>query len=548
MGQSESRKELGGLDLVQGAKNLLDFLGLVDEHPSLFSGPVLKNAIRRHEHLWLPLIALQQRMYGRTNLAAPLDIAWVWHVHMLAPHHYEKDCDNIVSGLVDHYPVTPRQRQAGLLRAKRVWEKRYPFEPFEINLDKDPRPVPQPCSTCGTRIEYNLEKACQRQFKFYYQVSLPHYRDNRFLKDAVDRYVTHLRLKQNNPVVFLVPCYDFDLIWHAHQLHPTKYKQTTTKWLGRILKHDDSVTDRTTGSKLYDSAIKTRAIWKEAGCSLNKAGAMYRGDPPDPKTPHVRSFSALVPEGTKYQVHIVKAEVIKSQAKHKSISIRLMDHSNTLVFSQGLKKTSKYSTPFIVSHDGSVGVFEVVVALSATTDPIGEQLVSDQVDISKCLSAFKGKEERRFPDIALDVDLNAGSYRVRITIRVNFARFQEPRFTLEPCTFFTHFDHPLSILSCPHLTLSREDMARPILPCESFTHCFIDSRRGNELFHCRVVHSNHGNNPLSAAEILDPDENAVATAHLLSPTASSFSFFGNPLGQNNKNKNSNRPSALHFIL
>lgn len=187
MGQSESRKELGGLDLVQGAKNLLDFLALVDEHPSLFSGPVLKNAIRRYEHLWLPLIALQQRMYGRTNLAAPLDIAWVWHVHMLAPHHYEKDCDNIVSGLVDHYPVTPRQRQAGLLRAKRVWEKRYPFEPFEINLDKDPCPVPQPCSTCGTRIEYNLEKACQRQFKFYYQVSLPHYRDNRFLKDAVDR-------------------------------------------------------------------------------------------------------------------------------------------------------------------------------------------------------------------------------------------------------------------------------------------------------------------------------------------------------------------------
>ena len=179
--------------------------------------------------------------------------------------------------------MTQRQRQAGLQRAKRVWRKRYPFEPFEINLDKDPCPMPQPCNTCGTRIEYNLEEACQRQFKFYYQVSLPHYRDNRFLKDAVGRYVTHLRLKQNKPDAFLVPCYDFDLIWHAHQLHPTKYKETTAKWLGRILKHDDSVTDRTTGSKLYDSAIKTRAIWKEAGYSLNKAGAMYRGDPQTPK-------------------------------------------------------------------------------------------------------------------------------------------------------------------------------------------------------------------------------------------------------------------------
>ena len=270
---------------------------------------------------------------------------------------------------------------------------------------------------------------------------------------------------------------------------------------------------------MYDSAIKTRAIWKEAGCSLNKAGAMYRGDPPDPQTPHVRSSCVLVPEGTEYQVHIVKAEVIKFQAKHKSISIRLMDYSNTLVFSQGLKKGSKYSTPFIVSHDETVGVFEIVVALSVKTDLIGRLLVSDKVNISRYLSAAKGKEEGSFPDFVLDVDLDAGSYTVRITIRENFARFQEPRFTLEPCTFFTQFDHPLSVLSCPQLTLSPEDMARPIFPCESFTHCFIDSRRGNKLFNCRVVHANQGNNPLSAVEIVDPDENAVATAHLLSPTA-----------------------------
>ena len=396
-----------------------------------------------------------------------------------------------------------------------MWEKRYPLEPFEINLDKDPYPVPQP----STRIEYNLEEACQRQSKFYYQVSLPHYRDNRFLEDAVDRYVTHLRLKQKNPDVFLIPCYDFDLIWHAHQLYPSRYKQTTTKWLGRILKHDDSVTDRTTGSKLYDSAIKTRAIWKEAGCSLNKAGAMYGRDPPNPKTPHVRSFSVPLPEGTEYHVQIVKAEVTESQAKHKSISIRLKDRSNTLVFSQGIKKSSKYSAPFIVSHDETGGEFEIAVALCVKTDHIGKVLVNDKVNISKCLSAFKGTEGRSFPDIALDVDLYAGSYRARVTIRVNFARFQEPRFTLEPCMFFTQFHHPTSVLSFPQLPLSSEDMTKPGLPCESFTHGFIDSRRGNELFSCRVVHSNQGSNPLSAVEIVDPDGNTVATAHLLSPTA-----------------------------
>jgi len=177
----------------------------------------------------------------------------------------------------------------------------------------------------------------------------------------------------------------------------------------------------------------------------------------------------------------VKAEVIKFQEKYKSISIRLTDDSNTLVFLQGLPKSSKYSTPFLVNHDGTVGVF-IVVALSATTDLIGHRhLVSDQVNISKCLSAFKGKEERSFPEISLAVGLYAGSYKVRITIRVDFARLQEPRFTLKPCTFFTHFDHPLSILSCPQLTLSPEDMARPFFFCILFFYILLEVTYNTQL-------------------------------------------------------------------
>ncbi|KAL9981379.1 hypothetical protein ACROYT_G010077 [Oculina patagonica] len=374
-------------------------------------------------------------MHKKTDLAAPLDIAWVWHVHMLAPQNYEQDCNNIVSMLVDHRLLTPHQRQVGLQRAKSVWKKTYPYEPFEINVYEDPCLV----QTYSSRIKYNLEEACQRQFKFYYQVSLPHYRDSRFLKDAVDRYMTHLRLKKNNPDVFLVPCYDFDLIWHAHQLHPTKYKQTTTKLLGRILKHDDSVTDRTAGSKLYDSAIKTREIWKEADCSFDKAGAMYRGDPPDPKTaPHEQPVRSPLETSTEYQVYITKAEGINFDEEYKPISIRLADHRKTLVFSQVFTKRSAYSIPFIVN------------------------------------------EERM-----IKIALCEGTW----------------------------------VLSCPKLMLSPEDMTRPLLLCETSTHRLLDSTIGNELFQCRVVHSNQGSNPLSAVEIVDLDGKTVASSHVLSPTA-----------------------------
>ena len=52
----------------------------------------------RYEVFWLPLIA----EFPDATVAAPLDIAWVWHVHMLSPLAYERDSNEIVSTLVDH--------------------------------------------------------------------------------------------------------------------------------------------------------------------------------------------------------------------------------------------------------------------------------------------------------------------------------------------------------------------------------------------------------------------------------------------------------------
>jgi len=97
----------------------------------------------------------------------------------------------------------------------------------------------------------------------YAQVSLPHYRSDQFLKNAVTRYKKFLHLKRVASDVFLVPCYDFDLVWHAHQLHPVIYSSDTSRLLGRMFNHDDTVNDRTPGSKLSESDAKTRQLWKD---------------------------------------------------------------------------------------------------------------------------------------------------------------------------------------------------------------------------------------------------------------------------------------------
>ena len=129
------------------------FLRIVDGYPSLYAGPHVRNAIRRYalflsltvpnkkflrrliecnqlflfheiycfaifpvtrstlpltisfsfryELFWLPLLAQYttrtKKWFIALNIAAPLDIAWVWHVHMLSPVSYQRDCNEIVA-------------------------------------------------------------------------------------------------------------------------------------------------------------------------------------------------------------------------------------------------------------------------------------------------------------------------------------------------------------------------------------------------------------------------------------------------------------------
>jgi hypothetical protein len=72
----------------------------------LCQGGALKEALRRYERLWLPLIAAQagpssntgngqQQQQGYNQLVPPLDIAFLWHLHRLQPGLYSEDCQQL---------------------------------------------------------------------------------------------------------------------------------------------------------------------------------------------------------------------------------------------------------------------------------------------------------------------------------------------------------------------------------------------------------------------------------------------------------------------
>ena len=390
-----------GIDLVEAALAQRQFLRIVDDYPSLYAGPHVRNAIRRYAQLlsytllnmefarrpieynqlfcheiyrfaifpatrsalaltisfsfryelfWLPLLAQNatriKKWFIPLNVAAPLDIAWVWHVHMLSPVSYQRDCNEIVATLVDHKILVGEQRYKGLVKARTLWEKLYPEEPFEVDLTAPVCDAPD----FQSRIEYDIEAACARQRVFNYQVSLPHFADKKFLTEAVERYKLHLYLKQQNPETFFVPCYDSDLIWHAHQLNPLIYTRDTTKILGKVFNHNDSVNDRKPGSKLSKSETVTREKWKNLGHQFALNGAMFRGEPP--LSTQKESIDYSLHAAFEYTVDLTSLEV-EGLPKPKPYTVEIDDING----SQVLKVHVRGPAARVTKSDGVLSRF-----------------------------------------------------------------------------------------------------------------------------------------------------------------------------------------------
>ena len=261
----------------------LDFLGRIDRDGHLYyNEEFLKVAIKRYEKYWLPLLAsLSDSNSEDLMYAPPLDVHWVWHVHMLAPVSYRTDCLAVTGGnrVLNHQLNSLTSTDAKREKTRMSWNRRYPNVPFEIS---DVSGYRDDDTDFQSKITYDINAAAQRQGAFYYQVSLPHYKDNDFMGDAFLRYKMYLALKRDNKEKFLVPCYDIDLVWHTHQVHPALYYHDMMNILGFVLKHDDSVNDRSEGSKLNTSDAITRNLWSlKFGVPFARPGAMFRGNPPN---------------------------------------------------------------------------------------------------------------------------------------------------------------------------------------------------------------------------------------------------------------------------
>jgi len=269
----EASKLSLSLDLVSQAKYQLQFLRATIQAGALRHRSNLRLAFYRYEKFWLPLAA----EHSNERLSGPLDVEWMWHCHMLAPKLYKEDCKAVVNQVVDHTLKDGKQYSADQKRASILWAKKYPTEPFHPDYSKpfDEKVL----EGFASKIKYDVVEAATRQGVFFYQVSLPHYSDEAFLKVSLQRYKQFLYLRTKTDC-FITPCYDIDLLWHSHIVNPAIYAKDMERLLGYVFNHDDSVNDRNVDSPLIIAQKSTAELWQDLfGEPYASFGAMYRGYP-----------------------------------------------------------------------------------------------------------------------------------------------------------------------------------------------------------------------------------------------------------------------------
>ena len=142
------------IDLLEASIKQLSFLSTVNKQTSLQEEWLYKQAIRRYEAFWLPLAA----EHKKEQLAAPLDVEWVWHCHMLAPTCYEADCTSLVGKVVDHKIYSEKDRTKALEKSRKYWTAKYPNEPFEIGLVYKEKSEPEPVVESNTAQESEVKE------------------------------------------------------------------------------------------------------------------------------------------------------------------------------------------------------------------------------------------------------------------------------------------------------------------------------------------------------------------------------------------------------
>ncbi|XP_021898824.1 uncharacterized protein LOC110815359 isoform X2 [Carica papaya] len=202
-----------GMDLVSAARRNIGLMRTVRDCQWLQRRPVILEAIRRYDELWMPLIS--DLTVGSTPpmVLPPVDVEWVWFCHTLKPVGYRQYCELRFSKLIGKAAIFDEENEEyALMRCREIWERRYPNESFENEIDSNSQdPV----------VKYeDLYSDVMKQRDLYLKFSAPYVSEIVYLIAARQRYKGFLLILQKftEELSCFVPTLDIFLMWLTHMV------------------------------------------------------------------------------------------------------------------------------------------------------------------------------------------------------------------------------------------------------------------------------------------------------------------------------------------
>ncbi|KAF8100596.1 hypothetical protein N665_0220s0001 [Sinapis alba] len=221
-----------GTDIVSASRRLIVLLRSIGDSHWLHHPPVISEAIRRYDELWMPLISDLTVGSKPLIILPPLDVEWVWFCHSLNPVSYRDYCQKRFSKLIGKPAIYDEENEDyAVSQCEKFWIRRYPDENFENRVDPD---SPEIVSSANEDIKTEVEK----QRFLWEKFSAPYMSETVYLIAARLRYKGFLLIlhKFKEEISRLVPASDILLMWLTHQSYPTIYTEDVGEMLEEMMR------------------------------------------------------------------------------------------------------------------------------------------------------------------------------------------------------------------------------------------------------------------------------------------------------------------------
>jgi hypothetical protein len=184
------------VDLIENSLKLKWFLQTTHELGASLK-PQSLLSIRRYLDFWLPLV----KKHPDLPLIPPVDVAWLWHCHRLAPKSYEEYVIGRFGILLEATtPFALQHAEAGTysqdsLMTQHLWKREFPDELFFADKNQVGETRPPELLPVSLLAGFDLLGSSERQAGFLWQVSSSSFEDMEFLEQGVLNYWKFLLLK-----------------------------------------------------------------------------------------------------------------------------------------------------------------------------------------------------------------------------------------------------------------------------------------------------------------------------------------------------------------